>query len=354
MPGTKNPATDPATPPDDAARPLVIAIVGLGWTGVALGQALQRVKTRYQVHGHDRDPARVRAALGAGAIDRGRWSVADLAAGADMVFLTEPLAESLETLSVIAPHARPGTLITGAGAAMAPVMARAAEVLPPGVSYIGGHPIPRAAGGGRAQTASGAETERPADAALPLPGTAFRGATYCLAPSPSAGDDVVRVLHNLVTSIGAEAYFIDAAEHDALLAGAGTLPALIAAALLRVIDRSPSSPDLQRLAGRALMALIGSLASDAEGDGRPVVVGEDAASTARWLGQVIGELQAVHAALLAGDGGPSDALLAEAAAVRARWHAPEVPDAAVDALEEAKATFSLGGMLFGRWRRGRR
>jgi prephenate dehydrogenase len=339
--------------PTDAARMPVIAIVGLDGRGVALGQALQQVKTRFALHGHDREPARVRAALGAGAIDHGQWSVAELAASADLIFLAESGDANLETLAVIAPHVRPGTLVTTLGPAMQPACRRAAELLPPGVSFIAAHPVLRLAQA--AQATQAAQTAVPAassSAAANVPsasGAVFRGATFCLAPLPTASDSAVRVLRGLVADIGATPYFIDPAEHDGLVAGVGVMPYVLATALLRVADRSPSARDLRRLAGAPFHALVDAGLGEADGVD-PITAAGSTEGLGLWIDQVIAELAEVRTLLAAGDTTRLAALAEAAERAWGAWLAPPEGEGGSDVYDQVREDISLSAMLFGRWR----
>lgn len=341
----------PNNEPAGAARTPVIAIVGLDGRGVALGLALQQVKTRFALHGHDREPARVRAALDAGAIDQGQWSIAELAAASDLIFLAEPGDANLETLGLIAPHVRPGALVTSLGAAMQPACRRAAELLPPGVSFIAGHPVLRPA-----QEALAAKAAEPASndaATVPAtPGAAFRGATFCLAPLPTASDSAVRVLRDLVADIGATPYYIDPAEHDGLVAGVGAMPYVLATALLRVADRSPSSRDLRRLAGAPFHRLVDTALGEADGVD-PITAAGSAEGLGLWIDQVIAELAEVRALLAAGDTARLAALAEAADRAWGSWQAPAEGEVGSDIYDQAREDVSISAMLFGRWRPSR-
>lgn len=375
---------------DDERLP-VISIVGLGPMGVRIGHALQAVKTRYTLLGHDVDAARVRAALGAGAVDRGTWSLAEAAAEADLLFLCEPVDAVCATLAQVAPHVRPGTLITDTAPLKAPVLAAAAQWVPEGVAFIGGHPIVRWPTDGDARPDADARTPAVGDgggsvAAPPAPdaGSAaavarspaaapphrgappahdgLRGLTYCLCPAPQADETAMRVLASLVDGVGAIAYFIDPLEHDALVAGTHVLPAVLGAAVLRVLDRSPSAVDLRRLIGVDLQAMLEAAAdADARADVAAALTGFT--PLGQWLDRVVDEIGALRAALTtAGDAhgtrAPREAAadwLAAADRTRASWRAAPVdprgrPPVAFDAVEHVNP---LTQLLFGRRKRPR-
>lgn len=324
----------------------VVGIIGLGAMGTALGLALQKVKTRFSILGHDRDPERVRAARKAGAIDRGHWSVAETAARADLLILAEPLDALLETLADIAPHLRPGTLVTDTAAAKRPVLAAAERLMPVDSSFIGGHPIPRAA-----LTAPDADGKGLAPAILA--GRAFESATYGLTPAPGASEDALRVLANLVRSIGAEPMYLDPLEHDGLVGGVQILPYLASGLLARVLDGSPSDRDLRRLAGPPLAAMLDLVPPDAVEAEREAAVALRA-GLLHWVDRLAAEIQGLRAALADAEPAALAAFLAEADAARERWRDPRAPVGAEGEPDEAAQPFGLRQLFFGRLGRPRR
>lgn len=315
-----------------------VAIVGLGAEGVAIGRALRRVRTDYSIIAHDRDSTRVKDALRADAADRGDWSVARAAEAADFIVLAEPIEQQIETISVIAEIVRPGALVAGVYARLAPLLAAADAAMPAGVSFIATNLVPardlRLEVAGRDRDAAAVEAER-----APL-----EGATWCLAPARGASDDAVRVMRNLVGAVGAEALFIDADEHDALVAGASRLPRVAYAALARVIARSPSANDLRRLVDPTLRELLGTPDPAAVAD-----IADDA-SMLLWLDQLVNEIGAVREALVSGDEAALKRFFDEADAARALWSQPSAQAGAHDVQAELREIGGVRNTLFGRWR----
>src|SRR4030043_38575 len=72
----------------------------------------------------------------------------------------------------------------------------AGELLPPSVSFVGGHPM------------AGKETAGIANADAKL----FAGKSYCIVPSPNATEGAARLVGGPVHLIGAQPLFIDAQE----------------------------------------------------------------------------------------------------------------------------------------------
>lgn len=210
-----------------------VAIIGLGLVGGSLGMALKRtIKTGLDIVGFALHPETLELAKDLGAISRTASSSVEAARGADIVILSTPVLDMKETLQVIGPHLSPGCIVTDTASTKVQIMAWAQEYLPPHVAFIGGHPM------------AGKET-RGIKVAEP---TLFRGCHYCLTPSPSATPEAVRQMVSLVKQIGAEPYFIDAAEHDHLVAAISHLPALLSVALVSLTSKSPSWTKMSDLA----------------------------------------------------------------------------------------------------------
>ncbi|MFN2115534.1 MAG: prephenate dehydrogenase [Anaerolineae bacterium] len=317
-------------------RSPVIGIVGLGQLGQSIGLALQEVKTDFRVWGHDLDHDLAREAGSAGAVDKTSWNLIDVAGEADLLFVTEPLSQLEATFEAIAPHLRPESLVTDTAGTKVGVMEMAGRLLPDGVSFVGGHPIPGpAAGEGQPESA---------DARLLV------GATYCLVPDPDASEAAVDVLAGLVTAIGARPYFIGADEHDALVAGVSHLPLVVDAAVSTMVGASPSARDLRRLSPGGL--LVGSVGAAPPGGDRESTasLAGNAANVLPWLDQLLDLLGQYRAAMVEGDSGALTELLDRAEAARAEWLAGDDAgdDAGAEAVEELRDVNPLRNLIFGR------
>ena len=215
-----------------------VLIVGLGLIGGSIGLALRRWSEERKVDG--RKPLEVtgfdvnldhqRHAEKLGAIDRGAWDLAKAAREADIVILATPVNGLREVMQDLAPHLKPGAIVTDTGSTKGQVMAWASEILPRSVNFVGGHPM-----AGKTQSIEGAEADL------------FSGATWCVAPSVTASEDAVRTVLGLVAAAGAEPFFIDPHEHDAFVAGVSHLPFVISASLMNAISRDTSWREMKAL-----------------------------------------------------------------------------------------------------------
>jgi len=76
----------------------------------------------------------------------------------------------------------------------------------------------------------------------------FHGCTYCLTPSEKASPKSIDTVTGMVKKLGAIPFFIDAQEHDNLVAGISHLPMLLSAALVSLTTKNPSWSKMSKLA----------------------------------------------------------------------------------------------------------
>ncbi|GBD22569.1 Prephenate dehydrogenase [bacterium HR29] len=217
------------------ARPRTrITIVGTGLIGASIGLRLCSLPNRtFEVVGIDRDPEQIRTAKKRGAIDREARSFEDAVEGAGLVVLAVPILAGPRVMRDLAPYLSPGAVVTDTFSTKNEVLSWAAEYLPEGVSFVGGHPM-----AGKEENGAAA-----ADAAL------FEGATWAIVPSPTASEAAVRTVVGMVEALGARPAYFDAAEHDQLTAAISHLPLFLSVALFRMVRDSPSWEDAALLAG---------------------------------------------------------------------------------------------------------
>src|SRR5690349_9193909 len=183
-----------------------VAIVGLGLIGGSIGLGLKRWATEQakggsaplQLIGFDTDLDQQSYAKKINAVDKTEWRLPNAIDGADIVILATPVGAMQELLTDITPYLKEGAIITDVGSTKADVIKWADEILPPSVSFVGGHPM-----AGKAISIGGADADL------------FKGATWVISPSVRANDSALRNVLGLVAALGAEAFFVDPAEHGA-------------------------------------------------------------------------------------------------------------------------------------------
>lgn len=206
------------------------AVVGVGLIGGSLALAARAAGLVGEVIGIGRSEANLAVARARGIVDR---TVADPAAlgPVDLVVLAVPLQSTAATAAALAPHLRPGTVVTDVGSVKAPIVAALEAALPAGCPFVGGHPI---AGSERAGAAA-------ADAAL------FQGAPCVLTPTPRTDPAALATVRALWEGVGAHVVEMAPAAHDEALAWVSHLPHALAYALVGAL--AAVDPGYSALAG---------------------------------------------------------------------------------------------------------
>jgi len=218
--------------PDQPAQQKV-AIVGLGLIGASIGLALKEAGlTTTRIVGFDHDHGVARKAEKMGAIDEWHGKIRDVVDGAHLVIVAVPILAVRDAFQEIAPHLGQGAIVTDTASTKANVMRWAAEILPEGVNFIGGHPM------------AGKETAGVDNAEAAL----FQGKTYCICPVADTDPAAIRTITGLAHLVGAEPVYLDADEHDQYAAAVSHMPLVLSTALFSLIRTSPSWVDLGAMA----------------------------------------------------------------------------------------------------------
>ncbi|MFN8491986.1 MAG: prephenate dehydrogenase [Caldilineaceae bacterium] len=214
------------------AKP-IIAIIGLGLTGASLGLGLQRTPGNFEVVGHDKNPDVAQQARKVGAVQRTEWNLHAACERADMIVLAVPVGELAELFTHIGPDLKPTTLVFAIGKVMQPALDIAAQQLANHTHFVVGHPILSGVG-----------------SPLTVRADLFDEVTFCLASGPHADASAIQLASDFMERMGAKPFFVDAQEHDGIMAGVELLPQLVAAAQVRMNTAAASWRESRRLAGR--------------------------------------------------------------------------------------------------------
>lgn len=203
-----------------------LAILGLGLMGGSFALAVRDAGLAQFIVGFDPDRDALTRAVAAGVIEQAASDIRDAVADADVVVLAAPVRAILDLLDQIVPYVKPGALVLDLGSTKRRIVARMAQ-LPETVHAVGGHPM-------CGKEAAGLEH---AEAGL------FRGATFALCPTART-DDVARDRASaLATSLGADPLWLEAGEHDVLVAAVSHLPYVLSVVLVQAaLATGASSP----------------------------------------------------------------------------------------------------------------
>jgi prephenate dehydrogenase len=310
---------------------LQTTIVGLGLVGSSIGLALKGTGADLQVIGHDKDSGAAKRAFKSGSVDRTEWNLINACDGADLIILSTPLTEVKSTLVAIAQELKAGCVVTDTAPLKVPVLTWASESLPDTVHFVGGHPIRGLQAPG--QSSGQVLVEEPSAELLD-------GAIYCLTPGTDTAPEALQTVADLAQAVGAQPYYLDAAEHDGLIAAVEGLPLLLAATLQVVASKSPSWREMIRLSGSDFGSITGLLAGDAGDLSERFDL--NANNSFRWMDAFLGEASKLCELLAAEDHEALQAFVADALEAREGWTRRQVEGQSVD-----YSDFDVGRMMFG-------
>lgn len=263
-----------------------VTIIGLGLIGGSIGLGLRRWadanrvdgKPALEVVGFSTNIDKQGQAQKMKAVDRTAWDLPRAVEGADLVIVATPVLAIPETFQTIAPHLRPGAVVTDVASTKAQVMRWAEEFLPASVHFVGGHPM-----AGKTESIEGADPDL------------FKGATWVVTPSVRADEESVRTMLGMISALGAESYFVDPTEHDAYVAGISHLPFVMSAALMNAVSRDASWRDMKTLTAGGFRD-VSRLASGSPAMHRDILL-TNREAVGRWLDAFIVEVSTVRDAL---------------------------------------------------------
>jgi prephenate dehydrogenase len=195
-----------------------LAIVGVGLIGGSVGLAVRRGGGT-RVVGFDRDAEALRCARERGVVDEACTDLETAVADADLVLFCTPVDVLATRVLAAAAACRAGTVLTDTGSTKTAIVRAVEGRLPPGIAFVGGHPL------------AGSEKQGAAHADPAL----FRDRVVVLTPTPSSKERAVARVEELWESLGARVRRMSPEEHDRALAMTSHLPHLVASALAGVL-----------------------------------------------------------------------------------------------------------------------
>jgi prephenate dehydrogenase len=201
-------------------QPRHLAILGVGLLGGSIGLAVRSRLKGCKVAGYGHRAAALDVALQMGAIDERYEDPAQAVRGADFVILCTPVGRLASLLAEIAPVLSPGTIVTDVGSTKRAVVEAAEQSLPPGVHFVGSHPM------------AGSEKRGVEFARADL----FDRAVCITTPTPHTDPQALTNVESFWQTLGMRTTRLDPVEHDRLLADVSHLPHAVAGALVAMQD----------------------------------------------------------------------------------------------------------------------
>jgi prephenate dehydrogenase len=210
-----------------------IAIVGVGLIGGSLAAAIKSHKLAAHVVGIGRHADTIAQAKQLGLIDTAATDLADCA-GADLVVLCVPVAQTQATLQALLPYLANSSLVTDAGSTKQDVVSAARAALGARLrQFVPGHPI------------AGKEVNGPAAAEAGL----FQGKRVVITPLAENSPADVQRVEALWQAVGARVSCMTPQQHDAVFGAVSHLPHLLAYALVAQIAACADSDTKLSYAG---------------------------------------------------------------------------------------------------------
>ncbi|HEX4588793.1 MAG TPA: prephenate dehydrogenase [Gemmataceae bacterium] len=196
-----------------------LVIVGVGLIGGSVGLATRKRGVVRRVIGVGRTANSLVAAKQSGCIDDGTTDLSAAVREADLVLVCTPVDRVVEQVRAAANVCRGGTIVTDAGSTKDTIVRALDGTLPPGVPFVGGHPL------------AGSEKRGPEHAAADL----FVDRLVILTPTPRTDPVAVERVGSFWRSLGARILHLSPQDHDDALAITSHLPHLAAAAIANTL-----------------------------------------------------------------------------------------------------------------------
>jgi prephenate dehydrogenase len=202
-----------------------VAILGVGLIGASFALAMKKNNLCTFISGFGRQRENLQRAQEMGIIDSFEQDASDACREADLIVFATPVGSFLNIAQQTGPSYKKGALITDVGSVKGTLVRDMENLMPEGVSFVGGHPI---AGSDRSGINS-------ASADL------FSGAKCILTPTAKTDRESLSAVTNIWKTFGSVVKLIGAEEHDRMYAAVSHLPHLIAYEIVNTVADIDSS-----------------------------------------------------------------------------------------------------------------
>ncbi len=197
-----------------------VALIGVGLLGSSVAHATRRGGLAAHIAGFDNQAESREGAREIGFADSIHDDLASCVDGADLVILATPVGAFGALAKAMAPHLKPGAILSDVGSVKGAVLADVGPHVPKGVHFIPAHPI------------AGTERSGPDAGFAEL----FDGRWCILTPPEGADAAAVAKLKSFWEGLGSKVDVMDASHHDLVLAITSHVPHLIAYNIVGTAD----------------------------------------------------------------------------------------------------------------------
>jgi len=286
-----------------------VAVLGLGLLGGSVALAARRRGAALRVVGAGRRRAPLEAALARGLVDE-IGSPEEMVEAADLVILGMPIGSMASSLERVAGSLAPGAIVTDVGSTKGELADSLPGLLPPGVSYLGSHPM------------AGSHLRGNAHAR----GDLLDGACCVVTPISETPEAVLSRVRAFWEALGARVVLRSPAAHDREVAWVSHVPHVLAFAFAEALGRGPEGA--AEVAGSGFRDFTRIARSDAELWSE--ILGTNRKALAGPLQEVRRSLERLAAAIEADDSESQEELLSRARETLARVADSNEPEAEKD------------------------
>jgi cyclohexadieny/prephenate dehydrogenase len=197
-----------------------IALIGFGLIGGSIARAAREQGLAKEIVTTARSAASRARVVELGVVDRVVETNAEAVKGADLVILCIPVGACGAVAAEIAPHLKPGAIVSDVGSVKAAIVKDMAPHLPASVHFVPAHPV------------AGTENSGPDSGFAEL----FINRWCILTPPEGTDTDAVEKLRAFWSAIGAKVEIMTPEHHDLVLAITSHLPHLIAYTIVGTAD----------------------------------------------------------------------------------------------------------------------
>ncbi|MSQ95709.1 MAG: prephenate dehydrogenase/arogenate dehydrogenase family protein [Gemmataceae bacterium] len=192
-----------------------LTIVGVGLIGGSIGLAAKKRGLAQRVVGVGRDEGKLENARARGAIDDYKIDLSAAAPDADLIVFCTPVDRIADEVRQASAHCKPAAILTDAGSTKHAIVEAVESASPPGLLFVGAHPL------------AGSEKKGVKNAHADL----FVERCTVLTPTAKTPPAAVKSVRSFWQELGARVQLMSPQEHDQALALTSHLPHLLAAAL---------------------------------------------------------------------------------------------------------------------------
>jgi cyclohexadieny/prephenate dehydrogenase len=205
-----------------AEQPLFnrVAFIGIGLIGSSMARVMRRDKLAGHIVACARRTETLDACLKLGIADEVTSDYAVAVKNADLIVIATPISTNEAIAKTIAPHLKPGAIITDVGSVKQAVIDAIAPHLPKGVHFVPAHPL------------AGTEHSGPEAGFAEV----FQGRWCILTPIPGTDAAAVEKVTEFWRKAGSKVETMQAEHHDKVLAITSHLPHLIAFTIVGTAD----------------------------------------------------------------------------------------------------------------------